>query len=254
MFRQQLAIIGIACVGLLVTDQPIPADEAASLTTIEELGGRYERDTQRPGKPVVAVDLNFTHATDAALKALADFPDLETLTLDKSQYPHPKRRPIAFPHITDAGLKELIGLKHLKSLNLRSNSITDAGLKELKELTALQSLDLSRTPVTGTGLTELKELTNLRSLGLGYSTTDAGLNALPELKSLQSLALIEMKVTETSLENLESLRGLQSIELRDTPVSAASLNRLRKALPDVKIMITARPLSRDEQIYYRTGK
>src|SRR5262245_13823445 len=96
MFRRRSVPMGVALLGLLMTVVQAQADEATALATIRELGGRIGRDNQRPGEPVVAVDFNFTQATDANLKDLKDLPDLEALTLDKTTYPHPKRRSIGF--------------------------------------------------------------------------------------------------------------------------------------------------------------
>ena len=64
-------------------------------------------------------------------------------------------------------LKELVGLKNLRSLDLRETKVTDAGLKELAELKSLQSLNLAHTHVTNVGVKELAGLKNLQSLNLG---------------------------------------------------------------------------------------
>ena len=45
--------------------------EEQAARTVEELGGRVTRDEEQPHKPVIAVDLSSTQATDADLQILA---------------------------------------------------------------------------------------------------------------------------------------------------------------------------------------
>src|SRR5262249_22360996 len=105
------------------------ADEAAVVKMIEKLGGRVTRDDNRPGKPVVFVDLRGTKITDAGLKELKELKSLETLNLLNTM-------------VTDAGLKELKELKSLQTLGLRDTKVTDMGVKELKA--ALHGLKILR--------------------------------------------------------------------------------------------------------------
>ncbi|HWB13576.1 MAG TPA: hypothetical protein VG826_30405 [Pirellulales bacterium] len=83
----------LVAAGLAMAEEP-------ALKTVVLLGGRYEREANDPGKPVVFISLGNTKATDAVLK---EIPSLETLSLSCTG-------------ITDAGLKELTPFKHLKTL------------------------------------------------------------------------------------------------------------------------------------------
>src|SRR5262249_11739923 len=193
------------------SDKPTPGEpdavvgrpeEASGVTAVEKLGGRVKVDAERPGKPVVAVNLNYTRVTDAGLKELNEFQSLQTLTRFST-------------HVTDAGLKVMKELKNLQTLDLFDTKVTDAGLKELKELKCLKNLSLNSTQSTDAGLKELKELKSLQSLLLANTAvTDAGLMELKELQSLQELDLGRTAVTDTGLMELKELKNLQYLILQ----------------------------------------
>jgi len=67
--------------GLLALAVAGRADEAAAVKAIEKLGGRVTRDDNRPGKPVVFVDLRGPQVTDAGLKELKGLKSLQSLNL-----------------------------------------------------------------------------------------------------------------------------------------------------------------------------
>jgi hypothetical protein len=116
--------------------------EARAVATVQKLGGEILRDEKGAGHKVVGVKLG--EATDADLKELAVFKDLNVLNLSGSY------------KVTDAGLKELAVFKDLKELDLSGCfKVTDAGLKELATLKSLQKLNLVNTMVTGAGVAEL---------------------------------------------------------------------------------------------------
>jgi hypothetical protein len=83
------------------------SDEARSISELEKLGARIERNHARLGNPVVTLDLNNTKVTDAGLEGLAHFTQLRQLRLFNTK-------------VTDAGLKELAPLNQLSSLSLGS--------------------------------------------------------------------------------------------------------------------------------------
>ena len=98
MARQRGAVGAGLLLGLLVLAVAGRADEATAVKMIEKLGGTVTRDNRIAGKPVVDVDLRGTKVTDAGLKELKEFKDLQTLNL-------------AATKVTDAGLEELKELK-----------------------------------------------------------------------------------------------------------------------------------------------
>src|SRR5262249_47628159 len=112
------------------------ADEAAAVKAVEKLGGKVRVDHKRPGNPVVEVDLSHVELSDAGLKELREFKNLQALIVRK---------------VTDTGLKELKGLMTLQSLHLDACEITDTGLQDLRELKRLQTLSIAGTLVTDAG-------------------------------------------------------------------------------------------------------
>ena len=116
---------------------------------MERLGGQILRDETKPGKPVSQVTLLGKEVTDADLKDLAGFKELDWLTLNNTE-------------VTDAGLKELAQFKQLTALSLRGTKVTDAGLKELAPLKGLIYLNLGSTEITDAGLKELAPLKGLK--------------------------------------------------------------------------------------------
>jgi len=206
--------------------------EDKAVAAITKLGGRIIRDEKAAGKPVIEV--NFTHAfaTDAALKELAAFKQLQTLNLC---FPSPAAGDLIL--VTDAGLKELKELRSLKSLNLQRTKVTDKGLRQLAPLKQIQSLNLGRTAVTGAGLRELtplKQLEKLVLLGTGVKDTD--LKELAALNQLRELDLSRTAVTDEGLKELSALGQLHTLFLFECKVTDAGVADLRNALPKLLIL------------------
>src|SRR5436305_143241 len=144
MARQWVARTG-GLLGLLVLAGVGWADEDSAVKTIEALCGDVRRDSDRPGKPVIGVNLASRHVTDADLRVLKEFKSLRSLVLNAAS-------------VTNAGLAELKGLTTLEVLYLGSTKITDAGLKELKGLKSLKRLSLIDTTISDTGIQDLTRL------------------------------------------------------------------------------------------------
>ncbi len=98
-------------------------------------------------------------------------------------------------------------------------------------------LDLSRTSVTDGVLSEVKKFNNLTWLNLkNTSITDRGIEKLTSLPYLTYLNLVSSKVTDQSIETIASLKKLEEVYLWNSDVSAEGIARLRKALPNAKIL------------------
>lgn len=125
--------------------------EDRAVAAIEKLGGKVERDKNKPGSPVVSVNLS-------SLK------------------------------VTNKDLEHLKELHALESLDLSLNPITDGGLMHLKDMKRLRSLQLAFTNITGAGLEHLEGLSQLENLHVGYCKVRGGegmkklQKALPKLK------------------------------------------------------------------------
>jgi hypothetical protein len=180
---------------------PAPAAPESLSDRVARLGGKVTRDPALPGGPVVGIDLHGTQTGDA---------DLEPLR----------------------------GLTSLRTLNLYGTRVTDAGLQHLSGLTGLQALHLNDTRVTDEGLRHLQGLAQLRELGL-YRTgvTDAGLSTLRGLNGLQSLTLSGAAITDRGLDPLKGVRALKQLFLYDTRVTAAGVAELKRALPNVQVLL-----------------
>ena len=147
-----------------------------------------------------SINLAHSKVTDAGLKELAAFENLEELHLPGSR-------------VTGTGFQELAGLATLRSLDLDDSELTDAGLKGLAHLKGLEQLSLRRTGVTDAGLKELAGLENLRVLALdGTRVTDAGLKAIAGLKGLRNLTTSGTRVTDAGLREFAGIKAVREIK------------------------------------------
>jgi hypothetical protein len=134
------------------------------------------------------------------IAALAELPDAPTIIINGPQ--------------ADASIKQLAKCEAIRELKLAGSDVTDAGLASVAKMTGLESLDLSRTSVTNAGIAHLKSLPNLRHLNL------ANVNA----------------ITDEVAAHLATFPKLEWINLPQNAVTVESLDRLRRALPDVQII------------------
>lgn len=173
---KHFALVGVVS-GFLMSSASLRADEAEdrAVKFVTKIGGKVTRDENQPGKPVVAVVLNFTELTDAGLTELSVLRNLTSLDLTRTQ-------------VTDQGLKELKAFKGLTALGLGGTRVTDKGVKELAAHANLTTLFLNNNlSLTDTGLKELSSLKNLATLNISSTkVTDAGVDelqkALPKCK------------------------------------------------------------------------
>jgi hypothetical protein len=139
-----VALSALACAALLLARAASPAGEKEAVAALQKLGADIGRADDRPGKPVVRVDLTMKAVKDADLAHLKEFKELETLGL-------------AFTGVTDKGLAHLKGLTNLKTLVLWETKVTDKGLAQLKDLKKLQTVNAKDTKVTAKGAADLKK-------------------------------------------------------------------------------------------------
>ena len=130
------------------------------------------------------------------------------VTAEEVWKPDVVRRVTLADQVTDADLKKLASFKNLESLLLSYSGVTDEQLKEVAKLADLRDLYLSNTTVTDEGLKHLAALKNLRHLCLsGTAVTDEGLKVLAGFPSLQKIDLDgAKKVTAGGLAELLKLR------------------------------------------------
>jgi imidazolonepropionase-like amidohydrolase len=157
---------------------------------IEKLGGKVEFNAN---KDVVKVDLNNAKITDADLKKLEIFTELEWLDL-------------RITPIGDEGVSHLAALRKLKFLNLFRTNLSDKGLADLQGLTQLETLLVGGTKISDDGLKNLERLTKLKKLSVfRTAVSDAGLKHLEKLPLLETLLIGESKVTEEGAKSLQKV-------------------------------------------------
>lgn len=125
------------------------------------------------------------------------------------------------------------------SVWLNDTSINDASLTHLKDLLSLQELWLGSTQIKGSGLVHLKRLQNLETIDLGGcdQLRDSGLEHLKKLPRIKEIYLWGCnKITDRGLVHLEGLSALQTLDLGQTKVTDAGVNRFKQALPNCEVM------------------
>lgn len=167
----------------------LEAEERRAAVEIEKLGGKVEFNAVNQ---VIKVDLNNAKITDADLKLVERFSELEWLDLRVTP-------------ITDEGVAHLAGLRKLKFLNLARTGLSDKGLTALRGHTELETLLLARTNITDAGLVNLERLTKLKKLSVFRTAISDG--AIPSLRKLTALEILtksESRISENGERQLQS--------------------------------------------------
>jgi imidazolonepropionase-like amidohydrolase len=168
----------------------LEAEERRAAMEIEKLGGKIEFNANRE---VVKIDLNNTKVTEANLKLLEKFTELEWLDLRVTP-------------IGDEGVSHLKTLRKLKFLNLFRTNLSDKGLADLRGMTDLETLLMGGTKITDDGLKNLERFSKLRKVSVfRTAVSDAGLKSLEKLPSLEILLIGESKITEEGVKSLKTV-------------------------------------------------
>ncbi len=154
---------------------------------------RITRHRNRPGQPILGVDLANLPVTDSQLRRLvAEEPEIEYLVLTGTR-------------VTDEVMPCLQKLPHLKQLTLQRTPITDSGCRELAKIATLEDLSLSYTAITDQGLAHLGNLPKLAFLYVANTAiTDRGLDCLEQPHRLESLDVGRTQVTSRGIRTLEA--------------------------------------------------
>jgi hypothetical protein len=99
----------------------------------------------------------------------------------------------------------------------------------------LKELNLVGSHVTDAGLAVIKALPNLEVLDLGDNITDGGLEHLSGHPRLESLDLFGTQITDAGLQRLHELPRLQSIRFDERRISTKAVEKLKSAVPNLKI-------------------
>jgi hypothetical protein len=173
---------------------------------------------------------------------------------------------ISDTRVTDNGFVHLTGLSSLEELNVSRLRITGAGMEALgnkgaraplrsivavrtefgrlgfvflKEFDQLEVLEVQSGMVTDSSLDGLRGCDQIRSLTLSENMlTDVGVATLSKLKNLEVLRLKGMRpVSDASVERLRTLKNLTEIDLNGTSCSGASVQVLKKASPECRVLL-----------------
>lgn len=139
--------------------------------------------------------------------------------------------------VKEADLVHIEGLTWLEWLDLSCTEITGSGLVHLREMNLLERLDIWGTRLTDTGLGHLPPLPFLQELNLAILTefTGDGLKHLQRLPALEVLDLHSTEIGDAELVHLYPLAGLRELYISYTRVSRTGVEKLRTALPNLKV-------------------
>lgn len=144
--------------------------------------------------------------------------------------------------VTNAGLSDeyffyFQRLSCLRGLAAGETSLGDKALEYIGKLTTLEWLDIGDTKVTNKGLRFLSSLMYLKKLSLlDNKINEEGLNFLLSLPVLEHLDLMGTNVGDESSNILLQLQSLTSLRLYDTKITEDTYYRIKKGLPNCKIM------------------
>lgn len=177
----------------------IKEEDKRAAAAVEKLGGKVEFNSKGE---VIKVDLNNAKITDADLKHLERFSELEWLDLRVTP-------------IGDEGVSHIRNLRKLKFLNVARTSFSDKGLDHISGLVELETLLIGTTKVTDEGMKSLARMSKLKKMSIfRNAVTDAGLKHLEKLKALEILTLGESKVTDAGMRAIkQALPNIRFTEL-----------------------------------------
>ena len=206
-----------------------------------------DRDSKRPGRPVIALEIDARYVSDRSFDFFRHFTRLQTLTIDEYA---------ADNKFTGTGLQQLKELAHLRSLVLRDWMLKPTFVQQMAHLPGLKSLDLKKCKLEKGALSQIADvtkleyldlngvkisiedvaaigrMTSLRSLGLNNTTfRGESLAEFRQLKNLQHLYIVNTEVTDQDLVHLKELSELVSLGLSETQVTEnglAALSHLSK--------------------------
>lgn len=200
--------------------------------------------------------------TDQTLKSLTGLTELERLSTDGIQltddgYKHfvafQKLKSLAFFHpafrsekFTGSGLAHLKALPHLEKLTFAGSTAGDAALEAIGQIPQLKEFRTWHTAQTQAGNAHLLKLTNLTALRIGQrlpgygkdspvSFDESTLPTLAQIKTLESLELTEARLSAKIIPHLKELPKLATLKIQTVDISAADVDAIKAALPDVKV-------------------
>jgi len=193
------------------------------------------------------VRISDTHLGDSGLSALANCPQISSLTLERAGISHNGLKHLTgmnrLQHLTIDGIKgdkpnlsELVGSGSITALDLRNALIDDDALMKLQGLRGLERLTLRDCPMTGRGFTHLQIHQRLKSLSvIDCPIEDRYLTDLTKL-SMNWLTLEGFPVSDESIEAIGSANSLVGLSLRRTGLTDEQVKSLLASQPEQLIL------------------
>ena len=161
---------------------------------------------------------NRVYLSDRGLKSVPTVnPKADYLNLDRNQL---------------TNVSAVASLTELKWLRLNDNKL--AALPDMKALVNLRRIYLKGNRFTSVPET-LKDLPALTDIDLSLNPIKEVPAWLAEKRGLKNLSFSRTMVTKLP-ENLDAWKSLQSLQLGDLSISPEEMARIRKALPDVRLV------------------
>lgn len=228
-----------------------------SLTTLDLSSAKLEsahltRVALRTGLEVLSLN---GASINGSLVSDADLRELSALTKLKELY-------LSATAVTGTGLSSLIKIRNLERLDIEgSSSLTDEGLvAAVRTFPDLVTLIIGGK-ITGSSMPSLSQLRKLKFLRLnGPDLNDSSVSSLPQLRGLETLEVSAPRITaavsaalsrqssltrlaiggtavnDDAIPDLIKIKGLRELNLgNNTAISAAGVERLKKALPNCTI-------------------
>lgn len=191
------------------------------------------------------------HLSDEGFRGFAAFKNLRRLSLF-----HPSRDRKDFD---GSGLAHLRDCPKLAQLTFAGATVGDEAFKAVGQITQLKEFRQWHNWETAAGIRHLEKLPALASLKMGQrlahrgastapSLDDATLTVIARMKTLEKLDLQEARLSFSGLSRLKALPNLKELRVKWVDTPAEDVEKLRKALPAVKIAWEALTPA-DEQTY-----
>jgi hypothetical protein len=187
---------------------------------------------------IVNVTSNVADFTNEEFKLFAAFPELTSLTLWHNGKIDAKA--ITSP-CDGTGLVHLKDLKKLTKLTLAGGALNDAGMAEAAKLPALAELHIWHASFTDAGVAAFRNHPRLEVVKIGpmwtNDLTDKSLEALAGCPKLRHIQIAETHLTwDGGLKHLAEKPGsLAIVDLKNCLIEPAEVEKLRAALPKVKV-------------------
>jgi hypothetical protein len=267
-------IVAVKLSGTWVNDSELL--DLAALPSLERLDLSHTRISDegllylRPAKRIRELNLLYAEQiTDQGMNAIKQWSELRSLNVRgtrigdgtmavASGLPQIESLDVTATAITENGLDSLISLVKLKRLEMGRNRLREDALVILRLVTDLEWLDLSGprsvnrnqrsdANAMGAALVEaIGELSHLRVLKLGHLTIDAdGLKTLAgKLGKVERLGLeLGPRIDDACLPVLASWKSLKHVDLQETAVTPAALQKLQEARPDLHLLTGPFPVA-----------